>query len=144
MVVSGRTDPTNDITSGCRACTLGENFLFPKFKMAANILKNIDFQPYLSFYLTQRLEFGGKMHVFVVKEYNKTSIFTLISHIFIVCVNIGNYNKCVCTIIHCIVIFSYSGILNLYKMNFNSGLKSHESIFQILTSLWYFLFQQLN
>ncbi len=36
IVFYGRLDPTNCITTECRACTLGENLLLTKFKMATN------------------------------------------------------------------------------------------------------------
>ena len=43
MIVCGRSGPTNDITTGCKACTLGENFLLAKFKMAAGTYPKILF-----------------------------------------------------------------------------------------------------
>ena len=34
MAVSSRQGPTDGTSAGCRACTLGENLLLMKFKMA--------------------------------------------------------------------------------------------------------------
>ena len=45
MVVSSRQGPTDDISTGSRGCTLGENFLFMKFKMAASEYSQIQFSP---------------------------------------------------------------------------------------------------
>ena len=45
MAFFSRQGPTDHISTGCRACTLGENFLLMKFKMAASEYSQIQFSP---------------------------------------------------------------------------------------------------